>query len=307
MPNAPLFAAARELAARGPPHQTGAAARRVEAIEAAATLPFDGGLPPRARALPRVRRSGEQAKALIHVFFAERAAAKIPGRHRRTAAHFRSRASRSSAPAPWAAASRWPARTPASTVAARPTRRRRRSTRAWPRFGATTTSSVKRGPPHRARRRRSGSRASRRSVGYAAARRRRSRDRGRVREHGAEAADFASSTRSPSPAACWRPTRRRSTSTRSRRRRRGPTPSSACTSSARRNVMRLVEIVRGAADRRRRCSPPRSRSPSGSARSASSSATARVRRQPDDVSRTCTRAQFLVEEGATPGAGRSRR
>ena len=52
--NAPLFAAARELAAKVKRHQT-APLKAIDAIEAAATLPFDEGLPPRARALPRVR------------------------------------------------------------------------------------------------------------------------------------------------------------------------------------------------------------------------------------------------------------
>jgi 3-hydroxyacyl-CoA dehydrogenase len=46
-----------------------------------------------------------ESKALRHAFFAERAASKIPGA-RKTPRRATSRASPSSAPAPWAAASR---------------------------------------------------------------------------------------------------------------------------------------------------------------------------------------------------------
>ncbi len=74
--NAPLYADARKTAAKVKRHQT-APLKAIDAIEAAATLPFDEG-----RRLERklffecVR--GEQARALIHVFFAEREASKLP-------------------------------------------------------------------------------------------------------------------------------------------------------------------------------------------------------------------------------------
>ena len=73
--NAPLYADAK-TAAKVKRHQT-APLKAIDAIEAAATLPFDEG-----RRLERklffecVR--GEQARALIHVFFAEREASKLP-------------------------------------------------------------------------------------------------------------------------------------------------------------------------------------------------------------------------------------
>ena len=51
----------------------------IDAIEAAATLPFDEGCRERARDLLRAASQSEQAKALIHAFFAERAVAKVPG------------------------------------------------------------------------------------------------------------------------------------------------------------------------------------------------------------------------------------
>jgi 3-hydroxyacyl-CoA dehydrogenase len=75
--NAPLYAAGRELAAKLRRHQT-APLRAVEAIEAAATLPFDEGCA-RERALFEECIVSDQAKSLIHAFFAERAAAKVPG------------------------------------------------------------------------------------------------------------------------------------------------------------------------------------------------------------------------------------
>ena len=58
-----------------------------------------------ARALHRVP-AGEQARAQQHVFFAERKAGKIPDAARGRWRRARSGARRSSAPAPWAAASR---------------------------------------------------------------------------------------------------------------------------------------------------------------------------------------------------------
>ena len=73
--NAPLYAAARTLAAKTRPRQV-APQKVVDAIEAAATQPFEDGCR-RERELFFECVHGEQAKALIHVFFAERAAAKV--------------------------------------------------------------------------------------------------------------------------------------------------------------------------------------------------------------------------------------
>ena len=75
--NAPLFEAARALAAKIRPRQT-APLRAVDAVEAATTLPFQDGCR-RERAIFFECVQGEQAKALIHLFFAERAAAKVRG------------------------------------------------------------------------------------------------------------------------------------------------------------------------------------------------------------------------------------
>ncbi len=75
--NAPLFAAGRQLAAKVRRREQ-APLRAVEAIEAATTLPFDEGCR-RERALFDECIVSDQAKALIHAFFAERAAARAPG------------------------------------------------------------------------------------------------------------------------------------------------------------------------------------------------------------------------------------
>ncbi len=73
--NAPLVAAARELAAKTRRRQI-APLKAVDAIEAAATLPFADGCR-REREIFFECVSSEQAKALIHVFFAERAAGHV--------------------------------------------------------------------------------------------------------------------------------------------------------------------------------------------------------------------------------------
>jgi 3-hydroxyacyl-CoA dehydrogenase len=52
--------------------------RALEAVEAATTLPFAEGLK-RERAIFQELRSSDQAKALRHAFFAERAVSKVPG------------------------------------------------------------------------------------------------------------------------------------------------------------------------------------------------------------------------------------
>jgi 3-hydroxyacyl-CoA dehydrogenase len=74
--NAALFAAARNLARTTRRHQT-APPRAVDAIEAATTLTFEEGCR-RERDIFLECVRGEQAKAMIHLFFAERAASKAP-------------------------------------------------------------------------------------------------------------------------------------------------------------------------------------------------------------------------------------
>jgi 3-hydroxyacyl-CoA dehydrogenase len=74
--NVPLFASARQLADKIRRRQTAPHAA-VEAIEAATTLPFADGCRREREIFFRLIR-GTQARALIHVFFAERAAAKLP-------------------------------------------------------------------------------------------------------------------------------------------------------------------------------------------------------------------------------------
>jgi 3-hydroxyacyl-CoA dehydrogenase len=74
--NAPLFAAARQ-AAQKKGRGLLAPLKAVEAIEAATTVPFEQGLEKEA-ALFRECLFSDQSKALIHVFFAERAAARVP-------------------------------------------------------------------------------------------------------------------------------------------------------------------------------------------------------------------------------------
>ena len=106
--NGPLFVGALELAAKVRRRQV-APVKAVEAIKAAATLPFADGCR-RERELFFECVRGEQAKAMIHVFFAERAAARVP---EASTLRCRLRASPSSAPAPWGRGLRWPARMPA--------------------------------------------------------------------------------------------------------------------------------------------------------------------------------------------------
>jgi 3-hydroxyacyl-CoA dehydrogenase len=74
--NAPIFAAARDTVRkkmRALPAPTAA----IDAIEAATKMPFEQGCEEEARLFDRCLYSDE-SKALIHVFFAEREAAKIP-------------------------------------------------------------------------------------------------------------------------------------------------------------------------------------------------------------------------------------
>jgi 3-hydroxyacyl-CoA dehydrogenase len=75
--NAPIFAAGRELARKTRRNQTAPLAV-IEALEAAATLPFDEGCR-KEREIMFGCIASPQCRALIHAFFAERAVAKIPG------------------------------------------------------------------------------------------------------------------------------------------------------------------------------------------------------------------------------------
>ena len=75
--NEPHFAAARAQARRTRAHQTAPLAA-IQAIAAAATLPFDEGCR-QERALARGCVRSEQARAMLHGFLAERGAARLPG------------------------------------------------------------------------------------------------------------------------------------------------------------------------------------------------------------------------------------
>ncbi|MBZ5578470.1 MAG: enoyl-CoA hydratase/isomerase family protein [Acidobacteriia bacterium] len=74
--NAPLFAAGREQARKTRRNMT-APLVAIEALEAAATLPFDEGCR-KEREMITACLASDQCRALIHAFFSERAAAKIP-------------------------------------------------------------------------------------------------------------------------------------------------------------------------------------------------------------------------------------
>jgi 3-hydroxyacyl-CoA dehydrogenase len=75
--NAPRLSTARETVRKTKPHLPAARAW-VDAVEAAATLPFEEGRR-RERVLSAETVRSESCKALLHMFFAERAAAKVPG------------------------------------------------------------------------------------------------------------------------------------------------------------------------------------------------------------------------------------
>jgi 3-hydroxyacyl-CoA dehydrogenase len=74
--NAPLFAAGRELAGKTRRHML-APVKVIDAIEAAATLPFLEGVRREREIFFECLRS-DQCKALVHAFFAERAVARVP-------------------------------------------------------------------------------------------------------------------------------------------------------------------------------------------------------------------------------------
>jgi 3-hydroxyacyl-CoA dehydrogenase len=75
--NASLFAAGREQARKTRRNMT-APLVAIEALEAAVSLPFEEGCR-KERELAERSLASEQAKALMHAFFAERAVSKIPG------------------------------------------------------------------------------------------------------------------------------------------------------------------------------------------------------------------------------------
>src|SRR5262249_18379885 len=75
--NTPLFAAGREQARKTRRHMIAPLAA-IDALEASVALPFDEGCR-KERELAEKCLAAEQAKALIHAFFAERAVSKIPG------------------------------------------------------------------------------------------------------------------------------------------------------------------------------------------------------------------------------------
>lgn len=75
--NGPVFEAARE-SVRKKQRNLLAPAKAIDAIEAATKLPFDEGVTREAELFQECLFS-DQSKALIHVFFAEREVAKIPG------------------------------------------------------------------------------------------------------------------------------------------------------------------------------------------------------------------------------------
>jgi 3-hydroxyacyl-CoA dehydrogenase len=75
--NAPLFAAGRDLAAKVRRHQTAPLAV-LEAIEAATTLSFEEGCRRERELALRAVRS-DQCRAMVHAFMAERAVSKVPG------------------------------------------------------------------------------------------------------------------------------------------------------------------------------------------------------------------------------------
>ena len=83
--NASLFEAGRRLAAKIRLYQQ-APLRALEAIEAATTLPFAEGCT-REQQLFGACLASDQARAMIHAFFAERAVAKVPGLNKSASAY----------------------------------------------------------------------------------------------------------------------------------------------------------------------------------------------------------------------------
>ena len=88
--NASLFAAGREQA-RKTRRSMNAPLAAIDALEAAVALPFDEGCR-KERTLAEKCLASEEARALMHAFFAERAVAKIPGISKETRTYPISRA-----------------------------------------------------------------------------------------------------------------------------------------------------------------------------------------------------------------------
>jgi len=83
--NGAIFAAGRAQAGKIRRNQTAPLAA-LEALEAATTLPFDQGCKKEREIVRRVL-AGDQARAMIHIFFAERAVARVPGIPKDTATY----------------------------------------------------------------------------------------------------------------------------------------------------------------------------------------------------------------------------
>ena len=83
--NTSIFAAGRVQAGKIRRNQTAPLAV-LEALEGATTLPFEEGCK-KEREIVRKVLAGDQAKAMIHIFFAERAVARVPGIPKDTAVY----------------------------------------------------------------------------------------------------------------------------------------------------------------------------------------------------------------------------
>jgi 3-hydroxyacyl-CoA dehydrogenase len=83
--NAAIFAAGRAQAGKIRRNQTAPLAA-LEALEAATTLPFEQGCQKEREIVRRVL-AGDQARAMIHIFFAERAVGRVPGIPKDTATY----------------------------------------------------------------------------------------------------------------------------------------------------------------------------------------------------------------------------
>ena len=131
-----MIAAGKDLA-RKTRRNMEAPVKVIDALEAAVTLPFAEGCV-RERQIALECMASEQAKALIHAFFAERGVSRVPGVSKDTPAAPVASCRHRWRRARWAAESRWRARTPAFGCAS-PTRHRPGSTPAWRRSARTTT------------------------------------------------------------------------------------------------------------------------------------------------------------------------
>ena len=133
--NAPIFAAGRELARKTRRNMTAPLAA-IDALEAAATLPFDEGCRKEREIMFGVHRL-RACRALIHAFFAERAVAKIPGIPQDTAVYADSQ-SRHHRRGHHGRRHRHGLRQRRDRGGAQRSRSKRRSTAAWRPFARTT-------------------------------------------------------------------------------------------------------------------------------------------------------------------------